>query len=238
MSPEEFAVCFAVTLVAAAVHGSAGMGFALLAAPALVLINPSLVPGPLLGAGLTLTLLMAVREREAVDLKGVRWAVLGCMVGAAAAIPVTRMLTPLSFAIVFASLLLLAVGFSAVGLHVRPSRKVNLGGGMVSGFMGTISAVGGPPLALIYQHESGPSIRATLAVYFTFAGLLSIGALFVAGKMGSSEAVLAGYLCPGLIVGYLVSSYTRRFLDKKMLRPMVLILATTAAVAVVVKALI
>jgi hypothetical protein len=237
MSLEEFAVCFAITMVAAVVHGSAGMGFALLAAPVLILINPSLVPGPLLGAGLTLTLLMAIREREAADLEGVRWAVLGCVVGAAVAIPVIRMLTPLSFAIVFAGLLLLAVGFSAVGLHVRPSRKINLGGGFASGFMGTISAVGGPPLALVYQHASGPRIRSTLAVYFTFAGLLSIGALFVAGKMGSNEVVLAGYLCPGLIVGYLVSSYTRRFLDKRMLRPMVLILATAAAVAVVVKAL-
>lgn len=237
MSLEEFAVCFAVTLVAAVVHGSAGMGFALLAAPVLILINPSLVPGPLLAAGLTLTLLVAVREREAVDLGGVLWAVLGCVVGAAVAIPVIRMLTPLSFAIVFASLLILAVGFSAVGLHVRPSPKINLGAGFASGFMGTISAVGGPPLALVYQHASGPRIRSTLAVYFTFAGLLSIGALFVAGKMGSNEVVLAGYLCPGLIVGYLVSSYTRRFLDKKMLRPLVLILAAAAAAVVVVKAL-
>ena len=70
------------------------MGFALIAAPVLILIDTSLVPGPLLGAGLSMTLLMAIREHDAIDVKGVRWAVLGCIAGAAAAIPVIRLLTP------------------------------------------------------------------------------------------------------------------------------------------------
>ena len=74
MESEAFAICFLVTMVAAAVHGSAGMGFALIAAPMLVLIDATLVPGPLLAAGLTLTVMMAIRERRAIDVWGLGWA--------------------------------------------------------------------------------------------------------------------------------------------------------------------
>ncbi len=237
MSPEAFAICFVITTLAAVVHGSAGMGFALIAAPMLVLIDAALVPGPLLAAGLTLTVLMALRERDAVDLKGLGWALLGAGVGCAAAIPVLRSLTPTQFAILFATLLLVAVAMSAAGFHLRPSPKVNIGGGFASGFMGTISTVGGPPMALIYQRESGPTLRSTLAVYFTFAGVMSVSALYVAGKMSLHDVVLGGYLAPGLILGYALSSFTKRFLDQRFLRPMVLILATAAAIVVVVKTL-
>lgn len=238
MAPEAFAICFFVTTVAAVVHGSAGMGFALIAAPVLVLIDPALVPGPLLAAGLTLTVLMAVRERHAVDLKGLGWALVGAGAGCAAAIPVLRALTPTQFAIVFATLLIVAVVMSAAGFHLAPSPKVNIGGGLASGFMGTISTVGGPPMALIYQRESGATLRSTLAVYFTFAGLMSVSALYFAGKMGTHDVVLGGYLAPGLILGYFLSSFTKPFVDQRFLRPMVLVLATAAAVAVVIKAII
>lgn len=238
MSPEAFAICFVVTTLAAVVHGSAGMGFALIAAPILVLVDTALVPGPLLAAGLTLTVLMAFRERRAVDLKGLGWALLGAGVGCAAAIPVLRSLTPAQFAVLFATLLLVAVAMSAAGFHLKPSPKVNMGGGFASGFMGTISTVGGPPMALIYQRESGPTLRSTLAVYFTFAGVMSVSALYVAGKMGAHDVVLGGYLAPGLILGYFLSTFTKRFVDQRFLRPIVLILATAAAIVVVTKTLV
>jgi uncharacterized membrane protein YfcA len=214
------------------------MGFALIAAPVLVLIDTALVPGPLLVAGLTLTILMAFRERQSVDVRGVRWALAGCLVGCALAIPVIRTLSPMGFAVLFSALLLLAVAFTAAGLHVRPSPRVNLVGGLASGFMGTISTVGGPPMALIYQRATGPTLRSTLAVYFTFAGFLSVAALYVAGKLGTKEVILGSYLAPGLLLGYAMSSYTKKFIDQKLLRPIVLTLATAAAVAVVLKALI
>jgi uncharacterized membrane protein YfcA len=102
--------------------------------------------------------------------------------------------------------------------------------------MGTISTVGGPPMALVYQRESGATLRSTLAVYFTLAGVFSVTALHLAGKLGAREVILGSYLAPGLVLGYMLSSFTKRFVDKGILRPMVLILATAAAIAVVVKA--
>ena len=67
----------------ALVQGAVGFGMALVAAPLLVLIRPELVPGPLLVNGLALTLLVARRERDAIDLLGVRWGLVGRLPGIA-----------------------------------------------------------------------------------------------------------------------------------------------------------
>jgi len=50
-----------------AFQAALGMGVALLAAPILVLIDPSFVPGPMLLSATLLAALMAYGEREALD---------------------------------------------------------------------------------------------------------------------------------------------------------------------------
>ena len=40
--------------------------------------------------------------------------------------------------------------------------------------MGSITSIGGPPMALVYQHRTGPELRATLALFFVFGSSLSI----------------------------------------------------------------
>lgn len=67
----------------ALVQGAVGFGMALVAAPLLVLIRPQLVPGPLLVSGLALTLLVARRERDSIDLLGVKWGLVGRVPGVA-----------------------------------------------------------------------------------------------------------------------------------------------------------
>jgi hypothetical protein len=51
------AACAAVT-IGSTVQGSVGLGLGLVAAPILALIDPMLIPGPILLCGLVLTLLM------------------------------------------------------------------------------------------------------------------------------------------------------------------------------------
>ena len=58
------------------VQGTIGFGVALVAAPLLVLVDPGLVPGPLLAAAVPLNLLVWYREREAVESGGLRWPIL------------------------------------------------------------------------------------------------------------------------------------------------------------------
>ena len=167
MAMPEIAVIVAVVTLAACVQGCIGFGMALIAAPILVLVDPALVPGPLMASGLLLVSLVALRDRAHADLETVRWAILGNVGGAAAGAWVLTLLDASGFSLLFGLLVLVGVALSASGLHVRVSRGSTLGAGMLGGFMATTSAIGGPPVALVYQHSEAartPSAIASRAV--------------------------------------------------------------------------
>ena len=66
-----------------------------------------------------------------------------------------------------------AVALTAAGLQFRLNRRTLVGAGIASGIMGTATAIGGPPMAVVYQHEGGPRARGTLAAFFTVGAVIS-----------------------------------------------------------------
>ncbi|MCP5118561.1 MAG: TSUP family transporter, partial [bacterium] len=82
MTVTELLLASTVVLLGSVIQGSVGFGLGILAAPLLLLINPILIPAPLLSAALVLTLLVARREHQSIDLHGVAWAVVGRIPGA------------------------------------------------------------------------------------------------------------------------------------------------------------
>jgi uncharacterized membrane protein YfcA len=226
-----------VVAFAACVQASIGFAYALLAAPLLQLVSPELVPGPVLVSSLLLSSLTAYRERGSIDRRGVGLALLGRLPGALLAVTTIGLLPQRTFDVLFGTLVLVAVLISLWGKGMRPTPRALLGAGFASGFMGTLTSVGGPPIALVYQHASGPEIRATLNAYFALGCVLSISLLALAGQFGARHALLGLSLLPAIGVGFYVSRFTRDRLDGPRLRPAVLWLAALASLAVVLKAL-
>jgi uncharacterized membrane protein YfcA len=107
----------------------------------------------------------------------------------------------------------------------------------MSGFMGTVAAIGGPPLALAYQRRPGPQLRSTIAVSFVVGSIISLIALWAGGHVELEHVVLAVKLLPGLILGLILAARVHGFLDRKWLRPAVLVFAGISGVAAIVKGL-
>ena len=82
-SPFELAVIFFVTCLGATVQGAVGYGMALVAGPILLLIDPGLIPGPMTIAAALLVGLVIVRDKQAVDIFGLKWSILGMVFGLA-----------------------------------------------------------------------------------------------------------------------------------------------------------
>ena len=125
----QLVLAWAVVAVGAALHGAVGFGLGIIGAPLLVLIAPGLVPGPLLLVAFVLTLLMTYRERRAVDLSGMHWAIAGRFVGVVLAalalgpqllghIGLNYVVRFMPATIVAAALLLEPVGATALGAMV------------------------------------------------------------------------------------------------------------------------
>lgn len=237
LSPVEIALALAVMLAGATVQGSIGFGMGLLVAPILALIEPRFAPGPILMNGVTLTALVAWRERRHIRLEYVRWMLAGSVFGYAAAGAVLALVSAEGFAIAFGLLVLLAVALSAVGHELRVSRRSLVGAGALSGFMSTMIAIGGPPVALLHQDSDGPTFRGTLSAFFVVSASAALGTLALAGRMGRSELELGALLLPALVSGFGLSYLTRGLLDERGIRPVILALSGAAGLALILGSL-
>jgi uncharacterized membrane protein YfcA len=203
----------------------------------LLLIDPQLVPGPLMASGIVLTARIAWRERASIDFSGLRFALGGRLLGTLLAAALWTALDPRGFDLLFSGLVMLAIILSISGLPMSPTPGMATGAGVLSGFMATLSSIGGPPIALLYQHQTGPRLRSTLSGYFAIGALVSLLALAVVGRYGSEEWALTIFLIPAILIGDRVSRRMRGYVDRVGARPFVMTLAFVAALGVLYRAL-
>jgi uncharacterized membrane protein YfcA len=221
----------------ACVQGAVGFGFALLAAPLLAAVDHRLVPGPLLVLNLLLTAALAHRERRSLDLHGVRWALVGRFPGTALGALAVAALSPRGLSVSFAVLVLAAVVMSLTGVRIAPTTRTLLAAGALSGFMATVSSIGGPPMALVYQRSPGAQLRATLAGYFLVGSVLSLVALAAFGELGRREALSGLVLVPPLAAGLALSRPAARRLDARHTRTGVLVMSSLSSALLLTRAL-
>ena len=238
MSLAELAVVLVAAFAGTVLQGSLGFGFALVAVPALLLVEPSALPVTPLLLAIPMVVTMALRERGAIDLPGF-WRmtvgrVPGTVVGTWALVALG---TDAATALV-GTLLVAAVALSLLASAVVATPRTQLAAGFVSGVMSTTGAIGGPALGLAYQRRPGPELRSTLALAFAVGVVLSLLTLGVAGEVRGEQVVWALELLPAMALGLWVSRFTARRLDGRLLRPAVLAFAGLSGVAALVRALV
>lgn len=227
-----------IVAFAAIIQSTTGMGFGLVAAPALIWIYPEMIPATILIMGFVVSGISALRERKSIMPRELGVSVLGRLVGSVAAIPLLFLLSSSqAFSVVFGALILLAVGLSLVGVRPRFTSINLLMGGTVSGFTGTITSVGAPPIVLVFQDQSASSARPTLNAFFTLASVVSLAALAYAGRLSDEHLMLAGILAPGFLGGVFISKYLRGHVDGR-LRPLVLLFCSGSAVGLIARGLV
>lgn len=236
MSPFDLALAAAVLAVGGLLQGSIGFGSMIVAAPVLILIEPTLVPAPAIVAATALVMLIAWRDRASIEARGVGWTILGRVPGTVLGGAAVALLSQTALEFLFGALLLLGVLLSARRLHLERTPALLFGAGALSGFMGTATAVGGPPLALVYQREAGPIIRGTLNGIFVIGSAFSLVTLAAVGELGVDELNTGLAISPGIILGFALSRPVASALDARSLRPAILAFAGLAAVAVLVRA--
>ena len=227
----------AIVMVGATLQGSVGFGIGMLAAPLLVLIDPRLVPGPLLASALVLTLLVAFRERRAIDFGGMGWALAGRVPGTLLGAVTLTFIPPDEMALLVGALVFLAVGLIGSGLRVERTGRTLLAAGTLSGFTGTTASIGGPPIAILYQDSPGETIRGTMSSFFTVGLVISLSSLAVVGRFGAEEIHRAAFLMPGAVVGFVISRRIAPLLDRGYTRTAILAVSAIAALSAIVQAL-
>lgn len=219
--------------VGAALQGGVGFGMNLLAAPVLALVEPKLVPGPLLLGSVLLTVLLARRERATVDQRAAAWALIGRVPGTVAGAFIVALVSAGGVAIGVGIAVLGAALLNVLRLGFRPTPPTLVVAGVVSGVSGTVAAIGGPPLAVVFADQPGPVVRGTMSAIFVVGGLMSVAALAVAGEIGRDELLLSLAIQPAILLGYATSRPLTAHIDAGRTRAAVLLVSAAGAVAVI-----
>ncbi len=229
----QFLVLSLAMAIGAALQASVGYGMGLLVTPVLILFNPDLIPAPFILAAFLMILLMTLRERQALDFWGLRWVLVGAIPGIIAGTALLSILSQRQFNLAFGVLILFAVALSACGLRFPMRRGVLSAAGFLSGVMGVMGGIGGPPLALVYQDASPDRLRATVSGYFIISTILTLGSLAGVGHFGWEDFQLSLQLIPGVMVGFLLSYVLVKRIGSAPLRPYVLSLSAAAGLVVI-----
>lgn len=236
LHPWAAATAVLIVLIGSATQASIGVGLGLLAAPTLTLIDPGFIPGAIALSVVPLTVGMAWREREHID-PTIYQAVGGRIVGIVIGAWTVSRAGQGAIAIVIGVSVLLAVIGSASGVHFATSRRNLLIAGTTSGFTGTVAGIGGPPMALTYQHADPRTLRASLAIFNTIGSLFIIPSLVIADVINGREVALGLLLVPGVVAGLWLGRIGVARIPAHRVRPFVLAACATSAVVLLAEQL-
>ncbi|MEU6281028.1 sulfite exporter TauE/SafE family protein [Streptomyces sp. NPDC047028] len=230
MSGDALAVLAVTVAVAAFVQGTSGLGFALIVAPVAGLLDPGLLPVFVLTAMIPLNLYVAWRERRSLDVRGAGWITVARLTATPAGLALLWIVPEGRLGVLVGVSTVLAAVVSLFMPSFVPGRAAYLGAGVVTGLSETATGVGGPPLALVYQHRPPGELRATVAVCFLVGEVASLALLFATGRGHAGDMGRAVLLLPALAAGAWLSRLVHTRVDARKMRGFVLVFALVSGV--------
>lgn len=237
MSPVDYVILAVVVLAATAIQGSIGFGAGLVAAPVIALIAPELLPALVVMLACLVTLLVTVRDREALDLRGAAWALAGRIPGSVLGAWLAVAMSTAALSWLVAASVLIGVGSAYLGWRPAPTRTALVAAGSLSGVMGTATAIGGAPMAIVWQGQAPARLRATMSAFFLVGSVVSVLLLAVAGAVTATTLTAFLWLAPVVIGGFALSRWLNRFLDAGRLRLVALAASAGGAVLLILRLL-
>jgi uncharacterized protein len=228
----------AAVLVGATLQGVVGLGLGLILAPVTGLVAPQLLPGLALWLAMLLPLFTLTRDWRSTDWWGLSWALAARIPGTAIGVWLVSVLPVRALHILVGVVVLTAVALTVRTVRMSTTPTTLLGAGFISGITGTISSIGGPPLALVLQHQPTDTLRATLGVYFVLGAAFSIVGLSATGQLPARDLLVAAGMTPVVLLGFLLSGPLRRRLDHRSVRIGLLTLCAASAAALVARSLV
>ncbi len=232
-----YTVIAVAILFASCLQASIGFGMGMLAAPVVAIVDPSLIPGTLIMLAAVVTLAVTVRERESIDFSGTGWALVGRVPGTIAGGLLLAAIPERVLVLLIACVVLLGVALTSFGWMPVPRPRNLVLAGATSGVLGTATSIGGPPMALVWQRNSGARLRGTMSGFFLVGSILSIGVLAATGAVTAETFRMCALLLPAIVGGYILSRYVNGWLNPVRQRWTAIAMSIAGAVVLVAKEL-
>jgi uncharacterized membrane protein YfcA len=214
-----------------------GVSVGMIIVPILAYISYDLVPTPIIFASLILTLFMAYKYKKDIEYSITSSISIGMLLGIFLALVLFTQITTNFIGVVFGVMILLSVVMSIKFPKFELNIRNGFLAGIIAGTMGAVSAVGGQILALLMQNKSVATIKATLAFLYSLFSITMLVIFYYFGQFSLKHALIGLYMMPGFLIGFLIGPYFIKFLNPKIVKPLILILATFGAILLIIKSL-
>lgn len=229
----------AIVLLAGFVQSVAGFGFCLVAAPLLLFVLEAksvVVIGVILNA--VLCALILFHSRQHVDIRRVALICVGSIFG----IPLgAYLLSSINPSMIKLAIAVLVIPFSVFLLlgHAHRFKRDSLGcgaTGFVSGVLATSTSLSGPPVVLFLLNQGlvKEQFVATLAAYFLFGNLVSVGAFSFIGMVTTGLLMDVIILLPTLVIGFYAGIKVRPKINAALFKRIVTSIVSVTALTLIV----
>ncbi|GAA0780658.1 MULTISPECIES: sulfite exporter TauE/SafE family protein [Pseudomonadati] len=214
-----------------------GFGLAVVASPLLYIVDPQLVPVPVIVMGFAISLMTLFRERNHLEFNGLQYALLGRIPGGFLGASLLLLAPQPILGLAIAAIVLTAVLLSIFKLSAPVNRITLFIAGIVSGIFGNIAAIGGPPMAILLAGKDASQFRAALSAFFIFSSMIALAILAIVGLVQVKHIWLSLMLLPSVLAGYIIAGRIVGKVDKNKTRKATLILCTLSALILTLKSL-
>lgn len=231
MTTPTVALILSVILIGSCLQGAVGFGLGMLGSPIIGIIAPELLPGVIIFPALVLTAAIVVVERENINLKGAGYALAGRVPGAVLGALLVLWLPTKGLVMMVAATVFIGSLVAISGWAPSPTPRNVVLAGCASGLMGTATAIGGPPMALVWTGEERPAAyRATMAAYFLIGTGISCALLLVTGAVDSSVLIWTVWAAPAVIAGVALSRLIAPRLNRQATRTAAIVVSLGSSV--------
>ena len=226
-----------ILIVSSILQMTTGVTAGMIIVPFLAMISYTLIPVPIAFASLALTVMMAYQGRKHIDTKNMLQISIGMLAGILLSIFILKNIKFEYMGIVFGLFILISVFISIKVESFTLNKHLNYTGGFISGVMGSMSAVGGQVLALLFQNHPLESLKATLAFLYTLFSTLMLVIFFIFGEFSYTQFLAGIYMMPGFIIGFFLAPIFSKYFNPKYSKTVVLSMATFGALLLITKSL-
>jgi len=229
IDPQTLAIASVIVFLGALTQSLIGFGLAVVASPLLYIVDPQLVPAPVIVMGFSIALLTLLRERGHLEFNGLQYALIGRVPGGFIGASLLLFAPQPILGLAIAAIVAVAVVLSLYKFSLPVNKATLFGAGVVSGIS---------PMAILLAGKDASQFRAALSAFFIFSSTIALAILGVTGLLEIKHFWLSLMLLPSVFLGYLVAGKLVGNVDKHKTKMATLALCAISALVLTVKSVI
>ncbi|MEV6345496.1 sulfite exporter TauE/SafE family protein [Actinoplanes sp. NPDC051851] len=226
------AVTLAV-LAGAAAQSATGVGFGVLAAPALLLAAPAAGPFPVLAAGAAVLAVTLAENRAGLRRRVVATVVLAALPGAVLGTALRQAADMRVLQAGVGGLVVISGALTLGAVRIPASRPALAVAGLLGGALNSVASMPGPPLAMVYRPADAEQFRANLSAAFLGMTAVSLVTTVLAHVPSPADLALTLAVTVTALAGQLAGRRWARRLPVRTVRTAAVLLSVLAGAVLV-----